>query len=322
MNTSPASVAGILERVTLGVSRTSIRHYAAPPRRFKKKKHHLTGFKRGHGERIFVYNHIENGMIIYSHEPELKRDCNKALAQIPFTVKKQKPAVLRRDYWQPLCMIQFDVGRAVVGRNVFQKLREFRQLHELQWGWQAAELRKMAKQDRGAAIHNQKPNAVADIAAALAGSGRGNLMWTTEPLEQNIVEETPVEEVKMEKQVAEEEKKNMKKTATPATGPRRLLNATIYWANDVDLDWARKWSDNVTHEVGLPTGVEVVGWKTKMIREDPTQDTVAGEMKKATNDKAGKSGTRSQPEPAPAQQKTWLDSLVGRFSRSSSEARV
>lgn len=70
MNTSPASVVGILERLSIGVSRTSIRHYAAP--KYKKKKHHLTGFTPGHGERIFVYNHIETGMIVYSHEPELK----------------------------------------------------------------------------------------------------------------------------------------------------------------------------------------------------------------------------------------------------------
>lgn len=70
MNTSSVPVVGILDRLSTGVSRTSIRHYAAP--KFKKKKHNLTGFKPGHGERIFVYNHIENGMIIYSHDPELK----------------------------------------------------------------------------------------------------------------------------------------------------------------------------------------------------------------------------------------------------------
>lgn len=70
MNTSPASVVGILDRLSTGISRTSIRHYAAP--RLKKKKHHLTGFTPGHGERIFVYNHTETGMIVYSHEPELK----------------------------------------------------------------------------------------------------------------------------------------------------------------------------------------------------------------------------------------------------------
>lgn len=70
MNTLPASVLGKLDRLSTGVSRTSIRHYATP--KLKKKKHHLTGFTPGHGERIFVYNHTENGMIVYAHEPELK----------------------------------------------------------------------------------------------------------------------------------------------------------------------------------------------------------------------------------------------------------
>lgn len=71
MNTTPASVVGILDRLSIGVSRTSLRHYATT-KKLRIKKHHLTGFKPGHGEQIFVYNHIETGMIVYSHNPELK----------------------------------------------------------------------------------------------------------------------------------------------------------------------------------------------------------------------------------------------------------
>lgn len=70
MTTPPASVVGILDRLSIGVSRVSIRH--ASTTRYKKKNYDWTGFKPGHGENIYVYNHIENGMIVYSHEPSLK----------------------------------------------------------------------------------------------------------------------------------------------------------------------------------------------------------------------------------------------------------
>ncbi|KAJ4391945.1 hypothetical protein N0V93_005565 [Gnomoniopsis smithogilvyi] len=366
MNTSPASVVGILDRLSTGVSRTSIRHYAAP--RLKKKKHYLTGFTPGHGERIFVYNHIEKGMIVYSHEPELKRDSQKYLSQIPFTVKKQKPAEIRHDYWQPLCMIQFEAGQGVVGRSVFQKLRELRKLHELQWGWQAKEFQRLNKRERGERLLDQKPNAVADIAAVLAGAGRGNLMWTSESepvqVEEAITTEGVVEdaegvsatahsssadtqtETKAETSdttevnlvttpsapaqadattVEKAPKVGKKKTKEPASSsPKRLLHATIYWSNDMDLGWARKWSDNVIHELGLPEGVRVWNWKTKMVRETDYE---------TPNDKAAKANTKSAPAAGKAAEtvqkyekakakKGWFSWLGGKGSGSSPEARA
>lgn len=74
MNPSPTSVVGTLERLSIGVSRVSIRHGSTATRytRYRKKNHAWTGYKRGHGESIFVYNHIQNGMIVYSHDPVLK----------------------------------------------------------------------------------------------------------------------------------------------------------------------------------------------------------------------------------------------------------
>ncbi|KAJ4424280.1 hypothetical protein N0V82_000980 [Gnomoniopsis sp. IMI 355080] len=373
MNISPASVVGILDRLSTGVSRTSIRHYAAP--RFKKKKHHLTGFTPGHGERIFVYNHIENGMIVYSHEPELKRDSNKYLSQIPFTVKKQKPAVLRKDYWKPLCMIQFDAGRGVVGRSVFQKLREFRRLHELEWGWQAEELMKLKKSERGVRIHDQKANAVADIAAVLAGTGRGNLMWTTEPepavVEEAATTESAVEDVEASPALSTADatahstsadaqtgtkaemsdttevglattpsapaqadatavekapkvgKKETKESAP--TSPKRLLKATIYWANDMDLEWARKWSDNVVHELGLPDGVKVWNWKTKMIRDEyeipeDKADEAGSESASAADE--GKEENDQKKGEEKHDKKGWFGWLNGKGSGSAQEARA
>lgn len=71
MNSSPASVVGILDRLSIGVSRISIRHGHTKPRT-KTPQPQLTGFKGGLGEKIWVHNHIVTGMIIYSHDAQLK----------------------------------------------------------------------------------------------------------------------------------------------------------------------------------------------------------------------------------------------------------
>lgn len=76
-----------------------------------------------------------------------------------------------------MAIIKFQEGDGDIGRSVYQKLREFRRLHELSWGYQADEFYTMSKKDRGKALNNQKPNAVADMAAVLGGAGRGNLIW-------------------------------------------------------------------------------------------------------------------------------------------------
>lgn len=296
-----------------------------------------------------------------------------------------------------MCMIQLDPlkGRgAFVGRSVFRQLREWRRLHELSWGWQTKDFLRMNKYERGHAIHNQKSNAVADIAAVLGGRGRGNLMWTTEPLEVEAEEHPISTEGDVEKKgagnvneaaaeteaaasstnkstsaetpskteaatpakseaaaassqqstlqsetlktktatldgsktalssnpsapelsgtVAKATKvaktKKVKKAEKPVELPKRLHNVTVYWANDVDLDWARTWSDNVIHKFGLPAGVTVWNWQTKLLRAQ-YDDQVEMEQIEA------------QPVPEP-KKKTWLASLLGKVRGSSSEARV
>lgn len=71
MNSSPASVVGTLDKLSIGVSRVSIRH-GSTATRYKKKNYAWTGFKRGHGEHIYVFTHSQTGMIIYSHESSFK----------------------------------------------------------------------------------------------------------------------------------------------------------------------------------------------------------------------------------------------------------
>ena len=126
-------------------------------------------------------------------------------------------------------MIQFPVGLGVVGQSVFQKLREFKRLHELTWGYQTSDIiLKNKKHDRGVALNDQKANAVADIAAVLGGAGRGNKIWAIEGAEG--------QEQESEGQAAD----------------KSLVETTIYWANELDQEFARVWPENVTHALGLP----------------------------------------------------------------------
>jgi hypothetical protein len=121
-----------------------------------------------------------------------------------------------------MALVQFPKGLGVVGQNVFQKLREFRRLHELSWD---PELWKLSKKDRGAALNDQKANSVADLAAVLAGAGAGN----------KIVSEVQV---------------NV--TGEAAKRKREWIDATIYWADERDRHYAKQWTANVTHELGIP----------------------------------------------------------------------
>lgn len=287
-----------------------------------------------------------------------QRNSQKALAQIPFTSKKQKPPVLRTDYWSPLCLIRFGQGQGEVGRNVFQKLREFRQLHELSWGWQAKELKKLSKRKRGEVIHNQKPNAIADIAAVLGGAGKGNKMWLTKPRSEPIkdaAEETLAaapEEVETETPTASE---TPAESATEASSkveaatseettvtrapqaPQNLVKATIYWANDLDLHWAREWSDNVEHQVGLPDDMVVQRWTTKIMmdtHEEPPapEDTAKEEGEEAGEDgqegekgekaEEAQEGEKAAAQEAEVEQKEQKKGWLGWLSKKSSDARV
>lgn len=156
------------------------------------------------------------------------------LKQIPFNGKKLKPATLRKDYWSPMAIIEFPQGLGSVGRSVFQKLRELKHLHEVSWPedmrlktedeYTEQDIKRIknakeegrtyvpvrTKRQRGAALCAQKKNSIADMAAVLAGQGRGNKIVAGE-------------------------------------GEGELVPVTVNWANDQDKRYAESWSDNVTH---------------------------------------------------------------------------
>lgn len=162
------------------------------------------------------------------------------LKQLPYNGKKTKPAKLRKDYWSPMATIEFPQGQGAVGRTVFQKLRELKHLHEVQWheDLRYKSEKEYTKQDkktvkakheagfleykplrtvkqRGKALNAQKGNAIADMAVVLAGEGAGNRVLVSQ---------------------AED-------------GAKDLVQVTVSWANDQDRNFAEEWSTNVTHDL-------------------------------------------------------------------------
>lgn len=157
----------------------------------------------------------------------------------------------------------------MVGRSVFQKLRELKHLHEVNWDddflykrpeefstedkKRIAEAEKKGqthrpmrnKKDRGVALNAQKTNAIADMAVVLAGAGRGNRMVTSEAKE----------------------------------GSPELLGVTVEWANDQDREYAEDWSANVSHKL-----FENFEYSTV---EEPTIETPAEATTEATTDAEG-----------------------------------
>lgn len=138
-----------------------------------------------------------------------------------------------------MATIEFGEGDGAIGRSVFQKLRELKHLHEVAWpddfryktpdNYTSDDKRRVKKaeangnvyrpmrdrREKGIALNAQKPNAIADMAAVLAGAGRGNRIFQGD---------------------------------TPQSKPE-LQPAVIQWANDQDRKYAEEWSANVFHEL-------------------------------------------------------------------------
>ncbi|KXH69332.1 hypothetical protein CSAL01_07743 [Colletotrichum salicis] len=308
-------------KLSFGVARTSIRHGHTRSRR-RTPQHELTNFEPGHGEQIWVWSHLTSNQVIYSHTKQL--ESHRALKQLPFNGKKSKPAKLRRDYWEPMALIQLPAGAGAAGQSVFQKLREFRRMHELAWeddllyrehrtellkpkpikpwgvkqkkndataaavddvkysvageeGDNAASadgtkattttpedlvsVRKIVRNrhERSLALNDQRANSIADMAAVLAGFGRGNRLVVSAGEKKAVLEHgealtgrkwskaPPPKTQLVAGQQSEEEVQGGGTTKAPAVD--QLLPATIYWANEDDRNFAQEWTGNVTHDL-------------------------------------------------------------------------
>lgn len=148
-------------------------------------------------------------------------------------------------------MVEFPAGKGTVGQSVFAKLREFNRRHLLEWDdnllfedSDTTNTRKvLTRQERGKKILEQKENAIADLAAVLAGSGKSN--WIRQEV----------------KEVKEGEAEG--EGAAP-----RLCEATVYWANGMDRHHATAWSENVKHGL-LPNGVD---WSAEPGSMEPSSE--------------------------------------------------
>ncbi|KAI3336478.1 hypothetical protein HD806DRAFT_7341 [Xylariaceae sp. AK1471] len=200
-------------------------------------------FEPGHGEKIFVFNHFLDGMTVYSHIPVIK--ANKALRQIPFNGKKFKPAKIRKDYWRPMAMIQFPEGQGEVGRSVYQRLRECKKLHEYAWDdsvlYSEKNGRTLTTRERGRRLNDQRANTIADMAAVLGGLGKGNkiIVSTADATEGESASAS----------VAGGQAQLQGEELVKTEDGKMLVQATVWWSNGLDRNYAKKWTKNVRHEL-------------------------------------------------------------------------
>lgn len=214
----------------------------------------LTGVirRRGKGSFTGITGTLEREMT-FTNTSSCRLQVYKALKQIPFSAKKARPAKIRKDLWKHLAMVEFPAGKGVVGQSVFAKLREFNRRHLLEWDdnllfddMDTSQNRKvLTRQERGKKILEQKENAIADLAAVLAGSGKSN--WVRR-------------EVKEAGAEGEGE-------AEAGVAPR-LCEATVYWANGMDRHHASLWTENVKHGL-LPNGVD---WSAEPGSVEPSSE--------------------------------------------------
>lgn len=180
----------------------------------------------------------------------LRKQNNHALRQLPYNGKKTVPAALRKDLWAPLACINFTEAEAAdplsppqqYGLKTFQKLREYRKLHETQWPKSFAldpkTNRPLTRIERGRRLCDQKANSVADIAAALSA--------VTLKREVREVEVEVEREVEGGKKVVEKELREMK-VLEP------LVNATVQWNDILDAEFAAHWPKTVVHDQWVTT---------------------------------------------------------------------
>lgn len=148
---------------------------------------------------------------------------NAALGQLPFNGKKTVPAALRKDLWAPFALISFPRGEEAVGLSAFQKLREYRRLHELLWDESLRtdkDGKIISRIELGRKLCDQKANSVADIATVL------NKIGTPEGKEIGL------------KAFSSE----------AAEGSETVPQVEVKWSELVDAQFAESWSDNVIHD--------------------------------------------------------------------------
>ncbi|KAH8658712.1 transcriptional regulation of mitochondrial recombination-domain-containing protein [Tricladium varicosporioides] len=167
-----------------------------------------------YGQHIYVYSHLQKHHVVYSLKKAMNN--NRALDQLPFNGKQTKPRSLRKDLWAPLASIHFPAGSGEIGLSAYQKLREYRRRHELEWDDSLMEDKDgkiIPKKKRARQLCDQKANSIADMAAVL----------------QRLDEKEFTEKIGLKGQ---------------GTG----VKVEVKWTDLLDAEFAETWSENVIHD--------------------------------------------------------------------------
>lgn len=163
-------------------------------------------------------------------------------------------------------MIQFPEGQGEVGRSVYQRLRECKKLHEYCWGDEmlyGKNGRTLTTRQRGRRLNDQRANTIADMAAVLAGLGKGNKIIVNDtatappapapaPAPASASAEGEASE-KIEAETGEgggeEKAAAVQREPLPVTvvDGKALVGATVFWSDANDMNYAKEWTSNVTH---------------------------------------------------------------------------
>jgi len=242
----------------------------------------------GHGDRIWFFRHIVDGLTIFSLQRVFK--ANKQMRTLPFNGKKLKPSKFRKDYWEPFAMVEFPENHRLVGLSVYHMLREAHFLHTYMWSpTKQPDLVKdpktnetYDKQERGLALNKHMlPNSIADMAAVLGGLGKGNKIWTTPPTT------TPGQD-----------------GATTAASGGVRAPVTVYWSDIQLKDHATSWPDNVTHVDAALAEESVLGAPMPV----PTDSSQPQERAKPTKEYSGEGESENSLKPKsdrPAKATKW-----------------
>lgn len=235
----------------------SVRHASVSAAPVEKKTRGQ--LRKEHGSSIYVYSHLQTKQVVYSLTPAIKvrrrfstvqyssrslqhriatakdqeladpSQNNHALKQLPYNGKQTKPRAIRKDHWYPMAHIEFSPSVAdspQLGLSTFQKLREYRKLHETLWPEE--EMKGLTRKERGRKLCNQRANTVADMAAAL-----GKVL-------------PAVETTKKEGEVVVGGRGSKQKESNALPLPQ--IMATVKWADILDAEFAEAWPKAVVHD--------------------------------------------------------------------------
>uniref|UniRef100_L2GAI1 Large ribosomal subunit protein mL67 n=1 Tax=Colletotrichum fructicola (strain Nara gc5) TaxID=1213859 RepID=L2GAI1_COLFN len=229
----PATLSNRFSQLSIGVSRTSVRHGHFMPKR-QRPQYKLAKFPEGHGEQIWVWSHQLTRQVVYSHSKIM--ESHRVLRQLPFNGKKLRPAALRKDYWKPMAMIQLPKGAGAAGQSVFQKLREFRKMHELCWD---ESLRFDVVKTEALSSPEKGPRPVKERRRVLNKFERGQRL--NDQVKGRLQGRKWLDyRMKLANQLEALKELNRE---------QKLLPVTVSWAVDADRNYASSWSENVKHKL-------------------------------------------------------------------------